>query len=255
MKKYLIIAFIIIIILVGFVYCYIEFKNSNNIIIDDPKAINISELFTINLLNANENSLEFSTGEVKNNIKSNIKDLEKFDIINIKSKVEYSSGSFAITNVIVEYETNNDVDVVFYRFYLVRENNEYLIYKIENDFSFANFMLNEDIIGELEIKKNELFTTIEDYMKDLEQGELILSSRYLIGKAKQNHDKSYQFINRAKEQIKIDISNIKHEVLIENSNKISVVKSTYTNDNRLISILTTLYKTSKGWRIYDISGI
>lgn len=258
MKRLLIVCLIVFVLIFG---TYIFYNNkisasNNDFAISDLKAIETSEIFVYKLLDGDNSVLDLVTGDVKYNIAGNIDNLKKYNTINVNARLEYSSGQFAVTNVIAEYESNNSVDVMFYKFYLINENNRYLIYKLEESFSFANLKIeNRELTEEMKMSKTDVFGTVEDYIKDLQNGELSLSSRHLIGKAKQNHDKSYQFISKAKDQIIIEISDINHEILASDTKDISVVKSTYMNGDRLVSILTTLYKTSEGWKIYDISQV
>lgn len=260
MKKSIVFTLMISLVAIGaFVFLSINGANSQR---DEKEGFPIdtnttfaretSEGFIKSLFSANEQVLEYITGDVKHNLKDNISDLKKYDINEIKFDIEYISDKFASVNTIVEFTSNkDDVDVDFYRFYMVKEQDKYLIYKLENNIVLNEINTNDDIT----ISTIGATDTIDEYFKDIESGFLSKSVNHLIGRAKANHLQSYGFISELVDSIDYNFTQLEHEILVENTGKIILVKSAYENNSNPIEIITTLYKTSKGWRIYDINQI
>lgn len=217
-------------------------------------AIDTSEGFIKSLFSANEEVLNYVTGDVKNNLSNNLSDMKKFKINDVICSVEYASDNFATVNTVVEYEKNsNEVDVDFYRFYLINNNDDgFLIYKLENNMVFDNAStVNDDI----EISTTGATKALDSYFEQIQNGKLSESSNYLVGKAKADHINSYSFVAKVKDTLNYNFSELSHSLLSSDMGRLLVVKSQYKNNDNDVSIISTLFKTSKGWKIYDITQI
>lgn len=258
-KSVLSIVSIVIIIVIGIVVFLSKGTNAvytEELTDNDLAAIKSSDTFINNLFSANKDVLLSTTGDVRRNVENNLDKMKEYEIIHLFSDVEFSTNEFATVNTVVEYGISDEIDVSFYKFYLIKENNEFLIYNLEEDISLASLREIQGDKTEAELmSETDMFKTIEGYMSDLSSENFSLSSRHLIGKAKINHNLSYQFVSQAKDQIIFDISNINHVIVAANLSNVSIVKTTYINNGREISILTSLYRTSKGWKIYDVTQI
>lgn len=190
-----------------------------------------------------------SLGEVKFNIATNKE--RKFDssIIDIKSKVTKANKKYAITEVIVEYFIEDEVNLTALKLYLLNEyENKYKVYKIEEVspyFDIAFNMINNEDITEIE-------KCFSDYVKGLADKKYSESSRLLIGKAKTAHNVTSELIKNT--NLIIEPKDIHSEYVYGNRNN-AVMKFEYTNNDKEVVSVVSFYKTIEGWKIYDVSQI
>lgn len=262
-RTVLVIILIITCILFGILLSHVDINavETEEETIDKPNekevlAIQRADTFIKDLFKGSEDVLLSVTGEVKRNLINNIDELTNYNLIDVSSKIEYFSDKFVTINTMAEYElVNDDIDVIFYKFFLINENNDYLIYKLEQNFSFDNTDVVIGRVKEALAEDRSMLLVIEKYIDGIQYGDMGVASKHLVGKAKENHNLSYSFIANAKDKIEFHIKDIGHEIIVNDLGNISIVKTSYKNNYRDVSILTTLYNTSRGWMIYDIQQL
>lgn len=203
--------------------------------------------FTKYLIEGNIKEAEtLSVGSVKFNLATNISKDSQFQYLNTKPHIELSNQNIAIVHIETTYKDSGGLNMGFYKMYLIKNQNSYFIYKIEEE---------DPVIkkkGSMKVKPETIIPVFESYLKAVENQDYMLAGKVLIAKAKKAHVSTSQFLQKT--QLVKDISNLKSELIYVGDNQ-AIVNFTYTNDGRSISTLVYFYNTIEGWRIYDISQL
>ena len=215
-------------------------------------AQEVSEDFITGLFSANEDVLELCTGTVKRNIEKGMDSLPVYKVNEIITVPEFVSSDFATINTIVEYQREDEsVDIEFYRFSLINENGDFLVYNLENNVAYGS----NNTVDNIEVSNSGLIDAVDLYFKDISSGNLSGSATHLVGRARADHIRSYEFVSQAFTTMDIEFNDIEHSIVSNDMDRLAIVRSDYASGNSDISILSTLFKTSKGWKIYEIKQI
>lgn len=254
-KKMFVIIILLSVVVISLGFAYINKHRSTCDIINDKNteyAISISEKFIKELFTGSPKVLDYSTGSIRRNLKVGMDKLPKYNINDIICMAEYASGDFATINTIVEFtKPDESIDVDFHKLYLIKENDQFLVYDLEKNMVFNS----NNTVNDIEISSSGLTETIDSYLKNISNDELSKSAEHLIGTAKSDHEKSFDFISKAMGILEYNISDINHNILSSQTGRLALVRSDYLNNGKDISIVFTLFKTSKGWKIYEIKQI
>lgn len=183
-----------------------------------------------------------------------MKETQEYRIIDTDTKVIAISENYSRAYSKIEFESNlSGHDMVFYYIDQIKDKNKWKVIslkEIDPSEELSLFMKR----AKIKISKSDseeiiaLFQNFtEEMKKDYKTGE-----NYLISKAKKSHVSSYSFQTKA---IETNIEDIEIDSVMYSSKKVAVVKVTYSNNSKPMAVLLGLYKTSKGWKIYDIKQI
>lgn len=248
----------VVLLLGGLFFLIFPMKNRNheldNQLILDERIVKTTDEFINDLFDNNSNKAgELSLGIVRFNILSNKLDTDSdFSIDNINSELNFASDNLAIVNSTVEYadKLKNEYDVVFYEVKLLKEEDIWKIYHLEEKDPSFNYDKKDVLLNNA--KKNELKDSFSKYVESLSKGEYQKASQYLVGRAKKMHNKANPALNQLKLVNKI--TDLETNVIYEEE-KIAVSQFNYINDNRPLSVLVYFYLTERGWRIYNVNQI
>lgn len=214
----------------------------------DKEVEDVIISFVNNLFEKNKDVLNYSTGSVKSNIYNNFDSINKSKVISIDSMQEVNEKEFAVVHSAIQYEYENNANVVFYRFKLIKKEDKYLVYQIEES---GPIFIGGDIGNQL---SEDMLSPIEDYLNIVARNNLEKGIEYLVGNARKNHLLTYKYLENISELNNVEISDVRYEMKFNNEN-ISLVEVKYRLGNRDATILVTLFNTYQGWLIYDITQI
>lgn len=248
-KRYIFLILILIIVLVT--GCSKETASNENEVkdIEDMTSVEVVETFIKYLFNNDDNVLNYVTGKVKKNIYNNFDNVNKTEVINIDNTLELDNDNISIIHSTIEYETDNGINVICYRFKLANIENRYLIYKVEEapPIFKENKEENED--------DKEIYKVIDGYYKAIEEKDFEKAADYLVGRAKSNYLLTFDYLKELYENIeKLIFTDIEYNKIFDDG-KFVLVKNSYSINDKDLQVLITLYKTHQGWMIYDVEEI
>lgn len=265
-KKMFFIIIILILVLITFSISLLYIKHKT---LDETKATksinndnkdkkaedieSITEQFIKYLFANNKNEAgNLSLGVVRYNILSNNIEIERnFEIKRLNTNVVFSSDELAIAKSTIEYLENieNEHDVLFYEVRLLKENNEWKVYYLNEEEPSINY----DNGGNISLDNSEeLNRVFSEYIETLSAGEYEKAAQYLIGRSKKMHKKANSALNEI--NLINKIRDIENNVVYNNGN-IAISKFNYINSDRLLSVLVYFYLTGQGWKIYNVNQI
>lgn len=243
---------LVVLFLIGIIGAFtISRPNTNNIGHIDGEIQNTVDKFINLAFTDSKKASDMTLGVVKFNL-VNMKEVKGYRIIDTDTELIESSENFFRVYKKVEYE-NSIIghDVIFYCIDFIKHEGSWkVISLVEIDPIVKNF--NNEKISDLE-KKN-IMAVFQDYIKEMNT-DYESSEKYLISKAKRTHKTLYNFNNFENQAIKANIKNINIDKVIYHSKDIAIAKLSYDNNSKERAVLLYLYRTSKGWKIYDIKQI
>lgn len=187
-------------------------------------------------------------GTVKFNL-ANMKDTGNYKIVDTDIKVIDSSDNFYRVYERVEFESNLiGHDVVFYYIDLIKDK-EWNVISLEEVNPIERALEKKDIT---EADREEIAILFESFAKEV-TNDYKAAEKYLIFRAKRSHKSSYNAFG--KQAIKTSINNIHIDKVMYSTKNIAITKITYDNNSKPMAVLLSLYRTTKGWKIYDIKQI
>lgn len=194
-----------------------------------------------------------TTGAILANL-SNTNKIEEnnseYMVISKTIKVLGENKNWAKLNA--EIETKNRktgiIDVHWYEMYLAFENeNNWRIYRIDE----AEIMLgiNQDIQPQDKAEATKIFS---QYLTLLSENKYDKAGELLVGKARTAHEQTKDILGKASvikyfKEIKLD------SLYYDGKDLIAEVR--YLVDGRSTALTVSFFRTSEGWRIYNVSQI
>lgn len=205
-------------------------------------ALEYAERFVTDVIE-NKNIKDYAAGTVLYNLSTRQSD-QQYKIIKIESAIEAGNARWAIVNIKLETENQNNRDVNYYRLYMSNDPS-WKVYRIEAiPPIFSGLKSNPDI--------SELSTVFENFMDELVCGNYSKAGVYLVGQAKAQHCQAADVLDSI---ILIDeYFDLKADLLYAENN-IAVTNITYKTGEKNLSVITSFQLTGEGWKIYDISQI
>ncbi|WP_459195608.1 hypothetical protein [Wukongibacter baidiensis] len=224
---------------------------SNNIDDMDSEFQNTVDKFVELVFTDPKSASKMALGVVKFNL-VNMNEVTGYKIIDTETKLIDSSDDFFRVYERIEYENDGrDHDVVFYYIDFIKNEGSWrAISLIETDPIIKNFE-SEEVTDS---QKEDVKAVFKDFIKEMDR-DYKSAEEYLISKAKKAHKASYNFSDHQRQVIKTDIENINIDKVVYYTKDIAITKISYTNNSKEMEVLLNLYRTNKGWRIYDIKQI
>lgn len=241
-----IIIILVMFLLSGIVLFNIYSQNSkadyeNNVIED-------SDAFLELLLNEDYvKAQEYSLGSIKYNLANSVPSNQNKFLININSNINSVNDEFAVVNSTIEVSGANYFNVDFLKLYLIKDNETYKVYRIEEE---DPLLIEEN--NELDMELSEHIKVFKDYVLYLSENDFNKASKLLIGKARKAHIQTKDIIKNTK--LIENPSNFNIEPLYVTENNV-ITRTSYMNNQNVVNNLISFYKTSEGWKIYNVSQI
>jgi len=239
-NKGLLLAITIILVLTISMILYILPISKNS-----AEVERIAYKFIENIMSGNiKMAQEVSTGVVKYNLASSHQS-GKYEISDIELKTVTFNNGLAEINATIK--TEQPSSIFWYKILLIKKN-DWKVYYVEDTDPILSRNTN---IKELEIEKaQEVFTS---YANKVQNGNYVLASKYLIGKARITHKKSKQLFEKMTTgKASIEVYNL--QTLHSNSNEL-ILLIDYFLEDRKVSALVSFYKLNNQWKIYSISQV
>lgn len=196
-----------------------------------------------------EEAKKLTSGLVYFNLNNLQSDKDKAHVvINLKTTTLSESNSWALVQAIVEsVNPQNTISVHWYNLTLLKED-IWKIYKLEEiDPLFAPGRIEDKDVQEGE----DIFA---EFSRTLLEKHYQEAGTFLIGKAKNSHEQAATFLEDTviaeSKQVKINSA-----IALSGSENNLILRLDYQLDGRDLSVIVSYYRTSKGWKIYNVSQI
>ncbi|MBO8160689.1 MAG: hypothetical protein H0Z24_03550 [Thermosipho sp. (in: Bacteria)] len=194
-----------------------------------------------------ESALALSSGQVRFHIAAKQNVIPKYEVISIDVKVKAASKDWAKANVTLETKDEKGIiDVHWYDIYL-NKNKHWEIYRVEEVSPDLDKIVLMKASKE-DIKQAQI--VFQNYLTLLTQNEYVKAANYLIGRAKNAHVRDEGKFKKS--TVLTTFKNLNFHLLY-NSKKHLILKCAYTVEKRPVSVAASLFKTSEGWKIYNVS--
>ncbi|MCG8539001.1 MAG: hypothetical protein MJA82_03555 [Clostridia bacterium] len=216
---------------------------------EEVKSKQVVSEFIMQVFEEPKEAQSKALGVVKFNL-ANTKQTGTYEIIDIGVEHIHVSTNLLKVFTKVEFQNNKtDHDVVFYIIDLINEEGNWKVISLEET---SPQLSDKGIIDMADSDKKDIKRLFKSFAEDMKT-DYRLSEKYLISKAKRSHKSSYSFLeSRA---IKTNIKNVSLDKVMYFSNNIAITKISYDNNSKYMNVLLSLFRTSKGWKIYDIKQI
>lgn len=200
-----------------------------------------------------EKAREISTGLVKYNL-YNAKPIaaKAHMVLEIDTKIKAESPDMAIVYTNIEtINPLNEVSKHWYMVYLINQNEDWKVYKIEEGDPIIEHKNKNAVISEEDIE--EAVLVFQKFCAKIINNNYSGAGSYLIGIAKNNHELVGNILNNTlTTEGPVIIHNAKS---IMTGDKVMVLKIEYSlGDKEMVSVVS-FYKTSRGWKMYNVSQI
>lgn len=246
----------LIVISIIFIYTFTFWKasiNNDNIEAfkkDDGVITTTNEFLRALTEEKTEKAMEMSVGSVRYSITNNKnKKKGKYTVIDINSEIESSNDNLNIVNSIIEIKNkeSGEIDVGFLRVYKIKRDDNFKVFRVED----IEPILDSDINNN-DKELDNIKSSFISYIKYLENNKYKKAGRFLIGQAKKAHNQTMKLIKDTK--LIENPRDFKTEITYFNTRN-AIANCSYFNNDKKITAVVSFYKTSEGWKIYNVSKI
>lgn len=251
MKKkslFLCFGFLLLILLIGTVCSNLLTKTSYS---KGEAEITAEEFITHAARQEIEKALEVSTGLVKYNLhNTKLISARAHVVLEVNTHIVTETHDMAIAQINIEsINPLNEVSMHWYEVYLLREEDSWKVYKIEE---VDPLIENKHAVSSND-DTEEALLIFQGFCEKIISKDYPRAGSYLIGRAKNNHELAGNMLTNAViTEGEVTINNAKSIMV---GDKVMVLKIEYSIGSKKMRSIVSYYKTSRGWKIYNVSQI